>query len=75
MRLKPASGMILNLPGIPGGKKMIYSDADLPLLALDELEDQADPRLQQLGRMVKENGGFWSPACEEYLLREFTQQA
>ena len=73
--LNAAVDTILNLPGIPGGKKMIYSDADLPLLALDELEDQADPRLQQLGRMVKENGGFWSPACEEYLLREFTQQA
>lgn len=62
---------ILNLPKIPGGKKMIYNQLDLPLLALDELEQQDDPRLQELGRMVRENGGFWSPACEKYLLEKF----
>ena len=59
---------VMDLPKIPGGKKMIYSHLDLPLLALDELEDQTDPRLRELGRMVRENGGFWSPACEEFLL-------
>ncbi len=60
---------IMNLPNIPGGKKMIYNQLDIPLLALDELEDQEDPRLQELGRMVRENDGFWSPACEAYLLK------
>lgn len=58
----------LNLPDIPGGKKLIYTGIRLPLVALDELQGQNDPMLQSLAHIVKENNGLWSPAAEAYLL-------
>ncbi|MFU8780799.1 MAG: zinc-binding dehydrogenase [Kiritimatiellia bacterium] len=58
----------LNLPQIPGGKKLIYTGIRLPLTALAELKDQTDPMLQELGRIVKANNGLWSPTAEKYLL-------
>ena len=61
---------VLNLSKIPGGKKMIYNQLDLPLLALEELEKQQDPRLRELGTLVQENEGIWSPACEKFLLEK-----
>lgn len=61
---------VLNLSKIPGGKKMIYNQLDLPLLALEDLEKQQDPRLRELGTLVQENEGIWSPACEKFLLEK-----
>ena len=34
--------IILNLPDIPGGKKLVYPHVDLPLMALADFEKQAD---------------------------------
>ncbi len=65
---------VLNLSQIPGGKKMIYAHLDLPLMALDELEQQEDPRLRRLGEMVRDNDGVWSPDCEHYLLQAFAAE-
>ncbi len=58
----------LNLPQIPGGKKLIYTGITLPLTPLAELHQHADPMLQELGRMVAEANGLWSPEAEKYLL-------
>ena len=38
--LNAAIDTTLNLPDIPGGKKLIYTHFDLPLVALDELANQ-----------------------------------
>jgi L-sorbose 1-phosphate reductase len=58
----------LNLPKIPGGKKLIYTGISLPLVALAALKDQADPMLKELGKIVEAANGLWSPAAEKYLL-------
>ena len=58
----------LDLPQIPGGKKLIYTGISLPLTPLAELQSQADPMLQKLGRMVENANGLWSPEAEKYLL-------
>jgi hypothetical protein len=60
----------LNLPKIPGGKKLIYNQIDLPLTAISEFEEKGktDPMFAELDRLCKENNGLWNPAAEKYLL-------
>jgi threonine dehydrogenase-like Zn-dependent dehydrogenase len=58
----------LNLPKIPGGKKLIYTNIDLPLTAIADFGKSKDPVLQKLDEIVKANNGLWNPAAEKYLL-------
>ena len=63
----------LNLPQIPGGKKMIYTHINLPLTAIDDFETlgKNDPRFMILHQLVEENGGLWNEKAEKYLLENF----
>ena len=60
----------LNLPKIPGGKKLIYNQISMPLVALDELEEKGkeDPMFAELANIVAANNGLWCPEAEKYLL-------
>ncbi|TKG91204.1 L-sorbose 1-phosphate reductase [Puteibacter caeruleilacunae] len=60
----------LNLPNIPGGKKLMYTHIDLPLTALTEFEEKGkDNKLfAKLDEITKRNNGLWSIEAEEYLL-------
>ena len=61
---------IMNLPDIPGGKKLIYNHVNMPLVALDALEEKGknEPFLAKLSELVKANNGVWSVDAEKYLL-------
>lgn len=63
----------INLPNIPGGKKLIYTHIDMPLVALSAFEElgKNDERFAELDRMVKSNNGLWSASAEKYLLENF----
>ena len=60
----------LNLPKIPGGKKLIYTNISMPLIALDDLERYKpdDPFYAGLSGIVSDNGYIWSEKAEKYLL-------
>ena len=60
----------LNLPKIPGGKKLIYTQIDLPLAAISDFEElgKTDPMFAELDRMCKANNGLWNPEAEKFLL-------
>jgi hypothetical protein len=60
----------LNLPGIPGGKKLIYTNISMPLVSLNSLSDLAktDPFFRELDRIVEENDYIWNLEAEKYLL-------
>jgi len=60
----------LNLPKIPGGKKLIYTHIQMPLTALSELEEKGktDARCAELDAIVKRNNGLWSVEAEKFLL-------
>ena len=60
----------LNLPHIPGGKKLIYTHISMPLTALDDLEElgRTDPMMRELAAIVARHNGLWSPEAERYLL-------
>ena len=58
----------LNLPDIPGGKKLIYTHISMPLTAIDELGSLKDPAFQSLAEIVEKNNGLWCADAERYLL-------
>lgn len=58
----------LNLPKIPGGKKLVYTGVSMPLTALNELKDKPCPFCRKLAEIVEKHQGLWSPEAESYLL-------
>lgn len=53
-----------------GAKKVCYTGLDIPLIAIDELEQlgKTDPMYKKLSEIVKENDGLWCAEAEKYLL-------
>ena len=61
---------IINLPQIPGGKKLIYTNIKLDLTAIEDFKNLQDknPLFKRLYHITKNNRGLWSLEAEEYLL-------
>ncbi|HPC98479.1 MAG TPA: zinc-binding dehydrogenase [Bacteroidales bacterium] len=60
----------LNLPQIPGGKKLIYTNISMPLVSLYRLEEmgKTDPLFRGLHEIVSRNDYIWNLEAERYLL-------
>ena len=60
----------LNLPNIPGGKKLIYTHKNLPLTAIADFEElgKTHPFYAELAKLVAKTKGLWNVEAEEYLL-------
>jgi len=60
----------LNLPSIPGGKKLIYTNVSMPLVSLYKLGEYGmeDPFFRELHEIVAKNDYIWSLEAERYLL-------
>ena len=60
----------LNLPHIPGGKKLIYTGISLPLTAIADFEEKGktDPLFAKLAEIVAKTNGLWNAEAEKYLL-------
>lgn len=74
--LDAACHTTLNLPKIPGGKKLIYTHLEMPLIALTDLRSRADEdsRYGKLADIVDAHKGLWCPEAEEYLLKNFIKE-
>ncbi len=61
----------LNLPQIPGGKKLIYTHTNLPLTSIDDFKKlgEKDPFFAELAKMVAKTKGLWNVEAEDYLLK------
>mgnify|MGYP000884138437 FL=1 len=70
--LNSAAEATLNLPKLPGGKKLIYTNIDMELTAIDDFEEKGknDPLFAELAGIVKRNGGLWCQEAEKYLLNK-----
>jgi len=73
--LDSAVDTILDLPNIPGGKKLVYVDLSMPMTPIDEFDEHADEAdeplksvYRELGRLVDRAGGLWNKEAEEFLL-------
>ncbi|MBR2434752.1 MAG: zinc-binding dehydrogenase [Lentisphaeria bacterium] len=60
----------LNLPKIPGGKKLIYTNIEMPLTAIADFEEKGktEPLFAELDKIVKAHKGLWCTEAEQYLL-------
>ncbi|MDA3822176.1 MAG: zinc-binding dehydrogenase [Bacteroidales bacterium] len=60
----------LNLPNIPGGKKLIYTHTDLPLTAISDFEavGKTSPLFAKLHEICARHAGLWNVEAEDYLL-------
>ncbi len=60
----------LNLPKIPGGKKLIYTHKNLPLTAISDFEKlgQENPFYADLAKIVSKTKGLWNVEAEDYIL-------
>ncbi len=60
----------LNLPHIPGGKKLIYNHKKMPLTAIADFAElgKKDAFFAELAKLVKKYNGLWNVDAEKYLL-------
>ena len=63
----------LNLPNIPGGKKLTYTQIDMPLTAIDDFEElgKTDPLFAKLDASCKAHRGLWNAEAEKILFDHF----
>jgi threonine dehydrogenase-like Zn-dependent dehydrogenase len=69
--LNSAAETTLNLPNIPGGKKLIYTHLDMPLTAIADFAERGktEPMFAELDRIVKGYSGLWCGEAEAFLLQ------
>ncbi|HER25116.1 MAG TPA: L-sorbose 1-phosphate reductase [Candidatus Atribacteria bacterium] len=62
----------LNLPKIPGNKKLIYTNIEMELTAISDFkkEGKINPLFTQLAKIVEKSNGLWSAEAEKYLLEK-----
>jgi len=60
----------LELPNIPGGKKLMYTNIQLELTAIADFRDKGrtQPMFRELADIVDRHNGLWSVEAEEHLL-------
>lgn len=60
----------MNLPNIPGGKKLIYTHINMPLTPIAAFEEKGktNPVYAELHKLCAANSGLWNVEAEEYLL-------
>ena len=68
--LKAVPDAILAMEKPSGAKKVCYTGIDIPMVAIDELEElgRDNELYRELARIVKANGGLWCAEAEKYLL-------
>ncbi len=70
--LDAAADAILNLPALPGSKKLIYNEIAMPLTALADFRQrgETEPLFAELAEITERHGGLWSVEAEQRLLAE-----
>jgi len=79
--LNAVPGATLDLPRIPGGKKLIYTHMEMPLTAISDFREMGkkQPLFSDLADICDRYDGLWSVEAEDLLLRScsplITQQS
>ena len=71
--LDSAAEATLRLPEVPAGKKLIYTNINMELTAIEDFEakGKTDPRFARLAEITGANHGLWCVAAERYLLENW----
>ncbi len=75
--INSAIDTILDLPNIPGGKKLVYNEIDMPLTAIEDFAKlgETDPLFKGLAECVEKGNGLWNLEAERYLLENGKRRA
>ena len=62
-----------NLPRLPGGKKLTYTQFDMPLTAIEDFREKgrSDPLFARLADCCDAHDGLWNSEAEAVLFRHF----
>ena len=62
-----------NLPNIKGGKKLAYTQFEMPLTAIEDFgkPDRRDPFFKKLDECCKAHKGLWNPEAERMIFEHF----
>jgi len=73
--LDAAADATLNLPNLPGFKKLIYNDIAMPLTAISDFAElgKTNPLFATLAKICEKHNGMWSSEAEKYLLENGTK--
>jgi L-sorbose 1-phosphate reductase len=63
--LNDAKETTLNLPDIPGGKKLIYTHKSMSIKSLDDILKDTNNPLQEI---LEKHDGIWSKEAEDFIL-------
>ncbi len=65
----------LNLPKIPGGKKLIYNHIEMPLTAISDFAEKgkSNPVYAKLHEICESHQGLWSVEAEKYLMENSSE--
>ena len=68
--LPSAAQATLDLPVVPGGKRLVYTHIDLPMVAIDDYAEKGreDPIYSEHARICSANRGLWCKEAEDCLL-------
>ncbi len=60
----------VNLPKIPGGKKLVYTHISMPMTAIDDFAKlgETDPMFKDLAEICARHNNLWNDEAEKYLL-------
>jgi threonine dehydrogenase-like Zn-dependent dehydrogenase len=67
--LNCGAALLRDFPDIPGGKKLIYSNIDMELTAIEDFGKKEDPLFQKLHEICMRHNSLWSGEAEDYLLK------
>jgi threonine dehydrogenase-like Zn-dependent dehydrogenase len=64
---------VIDLPNLPGGKKMIYNFIEMPLTAIDDFEElgKTNDLFKSLHEICKRYNGLWNAEAEKFLLEYY----
>lgn len=63
----------LDLPNIPGGKKLIYNQINMPLTAIADFEEKgkSEPIFAELAKICNKHNSLWNVEAEKYLIENY----
>jgi threonine dehydrogenase-like Zn-dependent dehydrogenase len=71
--LDSAADATLKLPEAPAGKKLIYTNIDMELTAIDDFEEKGKTNIhfKRLAKITADSNGLWCKEAEKYLLENW----
>ena len=62
-----------NLPNIKGGKKLAYTQFNMPMTAIEDFGKlgETDPFFKELDACCKAHNGLWNPEAEKLIFEHF----